>query len=365
MDSVADIESADLMHVIPPESATLVYEPQMGFFLTLPATEPFFTEDTYLEYPLDYRFTADDLAHFKTQRTMELDNRYGDIYSDMKDRENEILLNLQSAVLKTTDTLLYILEGASILDCLLAFATVAGQNHYCRPTVNNSIDIDIVNGRHPLLEQLSSNFIPNDTSMSEKRVSIITGPNSSGKSVYLKQVALIVYMAHLGSFVPAKKATIGLTDKIFSRLKTYDCISEGLSAFAVDVNQVIPAVQNATKRSLVVLDEYGKGTLEVNDSKFSKPLVFIIVCLLTQSNGIGTLVSTINYWLRKVDDCPRLIVCTHFLEIVNLKIIIQSDLVNFLVCFQLETKIITFNICFRFRLLKFKLLTIKLCFFLK
>jgi DNA mismatch repair protein MutS len=150
-------------------------------------------------------------------------------------------------------------------DCLLAFAELASEQHYCRPVMNEGLVIDIKDGRHPVVEKLlpfGEKFVPNDTHLNDTdhQIIIITGPNMAGKSTYLRQVALIVLMAQIGSFVPAAQATIGAVDKIFTRVGASDNLAGGESTFLVEMNETANILHNATSRSLVLLDEIGRGT---------------------------------------------------------------------------------------------------------
>ena len=150
------------------------------------------------------------------------------------------------------------------LDTLCAFAETAAQNHYCRPEVDESGVIEITAGRHPVVEKMRGDafFVPNDTHMGakEERVAIITGPNMAGKSTYMRQVALTVLMAQVGSFVPAQCARIGVVDRIFTRIGASDDLAAGQSTFMVEMNEVSELLRRATKNSLLILDEIGRGT---------------------------------------------------------------------------------------------------------
>lgn len=150
------------------------------------------------------------------------------------------------------------------LDALVSFAAVAVRNNYCRPDVDESGVIEIQEGRHPVVERVlkDSLFVPNHTFMGEKeeRVAIITGPNMAGKSTYMRQVALIVLMAQMGSFVPAAHAHIGVVDRIFTRIGASDDLSAGQSTFMVEMTEVSDILHHATKNSLLILDEIGRGT---------------------------------------------------------------------------------------------------------
>ena len=147
---------------------------------------------------------------------------------------------------------------------LASLAYVADKNNYVRPSINEKGVIDIREGRHPVVEQMMRDdlFIANDTYLdnNKKRVSIITGPNMAGKSTYMRQTALIVLMAQLGSFVPAASANIGICDRIFTRVGASDDLASGQSTFMVEMNEVANILRNATKNSLLILDEIGRGT---------------------------------------------------------------------------------------------------------
>ncbi len=155
-------------------------------------------------------------------------------------------------------------SAIATLDVICALAETARLFHYCRPELDHSLRLCLKDGRHPVLDQnlAEEKFVPNDTELDgEKlRLAIITGPNMAGKSTYIRQVALIVLMAQIGSFVPAAKAEIGLVDRIFTRVGANDDLSRGQSTFMVEMNETANIVNNATERSLVILDEIGRGT---------------------------------------------------------------------------------------------------------
>lgn len=155
-------------------------------------------------------------------------------------------------------------KAVAALDVFASLALVAQRNNYVRPKINESGVLDIKNGRHPVVEQMIEHdmFIANDTYLDnqKKRVSIITGPNMAGKSTYMRQTALIVLMAQIGSFVPADKANIGIVDRIFTRVGASDDLASGQSTFMVEMTEVANILRNATSRSLLILDEIGRGT---------------------------------------------------------------------------------------------------------
>jgi DNA mismatch repair protein MutS len=155
-------------------------------------------------------------------------------------------------------------EAIATLDVFVSLAQVAAERHYCRPVLTDGPDLVIRDGRHPVVERMvpGGEFVPNDTEMQKKdsQILLITGPNMAGKSTYLRQNALICIMAQIGSFVPARFAQIGIVDKFFTRVGATDRLARGLSTFLVEMIEVANILNNATDRSLVLLDEVGRGT---------------------------------------------------------------------------------------------------------
>lgn len=178
--------------------------------------------------------------------------------------EYELFSALRDAVAAGAARIQRTAAAVAALDTLCSFAAVAVKNGYCRPIVDDSGVIEIHDGRHPVVERVLRDalFVPNDTYMGEKenRVAIITGPNMAGKSTYMRQVALITLMAQIGSFVPAKSARIGVVDRIFTRIGASDDLAGGQSTFMVEMSEVAEILRAATPRSLLILDEIGRGT---------------------------------------------------------------------------------------------------------
>ncbi|NSK13756.1 DNA mismatch repair protein MutS [Dorea phocaeensis] len=175
------------------------------------------------------------------------------IFSDIRDQIAKEVLRIQTAA-----------RIIAKLDAFASLALVAERNHYVRPDINEKGVIDIKDGRHPVVEKMIPNdmFICNDTYLNDKknRISIITGPNMAGKSTYMRQTALIVLMAQIGSFVPAASANIGIVDRIFTRVGASDDLASGQSTFMVEMTEVANILRNATSKSLLILDEIGRGT---------------------------------------------------------------------------------------------------------
>ncbi|WMM26515.1 DNA mismatch repair protein MutS [Tissierella sp. MB52-C2] len=180
------------------------------------------------------------------------------------DLEYEIFTEIRDKIKKHIDRIQATSKIISQIDVLNAFAQVAYKLNFVKPSLNTKGIIEIVEGRHPVVESnIQSNlFIPNDTYLntSERMVQIITGPNMAGKSTYMRQVAIITLLAHIGSFVPASSANISIVDRIFTRIGAQDNLSQGESTFMVEMNEVSNIIRSATKDSLIILDEVGRGT---------------------------------------------------------------------------------------------------------
>lgn len=176
-----------------------------------------------------------------------------ELYCDVRNRIADEIVRIQTTA-----------KAVAAVDAFASLALVAERNHYVRPKINEKGTIDIKDGRHPVVEMMIPNhmFIANDTYLDDRknRVSIITGPNMAGKSTYMRQTALIVLMAQIGSFVPASQANIGLVDRIFTRVGASDDLASGQSTFMVEMTEVANILRNATSKSLLVLDEIGRGT---------------------------------------------------------------------------------------------------------
>lgn len=175
--------------------------------------------------------------------------------------EYEIFQQIVQHVCSHTPTLQSIAQTIAIIDVLHSFAETARQQGYTKPEITDNFGIEIIDGRHPVVELIEKEYIPNDVCISqENRTMIITGPNMAGKSTVLRQVALIVLLSQIGCFVPAKSAKIGIVDRIFCRVGARDDISRGQSTFMVEMNEAASILNNATARSLIILDEIGRGT---------------------------------------------------------------------------------------------------------
>ncbi len=227
----------------------------------------------YIEVSNSFKDKVPDT--FMRKQTLANCERY--ITADLKDLEN-ILLNsndtickmeydlfceIRNVIFENTQRIKSSADDVAYIDVLLSFSLSAQKHNYCKPSVNNLGIIEIEEGRHPVVEQMlnTSLFVPNNTTLTkDSDFAIITGPNMAGKSTYMRQVALISIMMQMGSFVPAKKANLCITDKIFTRVGASDDLAMGRSTFMVEMSEVSSILKNATKNSLVILDEIGRGT---------------------------------------------------------------------------------------------------------
>jgi len=181
----------------------------------------------------------------------------------IRELENRLFNQICSTLAKSSKNILRLSYSLSVLDVLLSFGQIASENNYCKPEINTSKEIEIKDGRHPVVEKTQSgiSFVPNDILFNDDQIiHIITGPNMSGKSTYLRQTALIVLLAQIGSFVPASSARIGLVDRIFTRIGAQDEIQAGQSTFMVEMVETSNILHAATEKSLLILDEIGRGT---------------------------------------------------------------------------------------------------------
>ena len=210
----------------------------------------------------------------------------------------------ESAALKRTD------EALAELDVLGGWASLAREWDYCRPDIDEGDSLAIADGRHPVVEQMmkrerlglagSHAFVPNDSALSagDAQIILLTGPNMAGKSTYIRQVALLALMAQVGCWVPAKSCRLGLVDRIFSRVGASDDLARGNSTFMVEMNETANILNNATDRSLIILDEIGRGT--------------------STYDGLSIAWAVVEHLHRSADRGPRTLFATHYQELTQL-----------------------------------------------
>jgi DNA mismatch repair protein MutS len=240
------------------ESLKVRYNQVFGYFIEV-------TKTHLHRVPEDYqrKQTLTQAERFVTPKLIELEDRILGASERLKARENQLFEELRIEIAKHTARVQAMASAIAHLDVLSTLSEAAAALHYTRPTVTDGPVLKILEGRHPILEHRGTErFIPNDTYLDSEdhRLLIITGPNMAGKSTYMRQVALIVILAQMGSFVPAREAEIGLVDRIFTRVGASDNLIEGQSTFMVEMVETANLLHNATAKSLVLLDEIGRGT---------------------------------------------------------------------------------------------------------
>lgn len=208
--------------------------------------------------------TLTNAERYTTERLKELEDTILNAEDKLFSLEYDMFVDVRERLAKEVDRILASARIIAMADAYASLGYVASAYNYVRPSINEKGVIDIKDGRHPVVEQLTKDemFVANDTYLdnSSNRISVITGPNMAGKSTYMRQVALIVLMAQIGSFVPAAKANIGIVDRIFTRVGASDDLASGRSTFMVEMTEVANILRNATSRSLLILDEIGRGT---------------------------------------------------------------------------------------------------------
>ena len=235
------------------------YNKVFGYFIEVTKSYLDQVPDRYIR-----KQTLTGAERYITEELKELEEKTLGAQEKLIELEYNIFQDIRNKISKEIQRIQKAATIVSILDVIASFATVASDMNYTMPVIDNSGEINIKEGRHPVIEKMlpSGSFVSNDTYLNKEtdRLAIITGPNMAGKSTYMRQVALITLMAQIGSFVPAQQARIGVVDKIFTRVGASDDLSMGQSTFMVEMTEVANILKDATSNSLVILDEIGRGT---------------------------------------------------------------------------------------------------------
>ena len=241
------------------KSLKVRYNSVFGYFIEI-------TKSNLASVPEHYtrKQTTVGGERFITPELKEMEGKILGADERARNLEYELFQKIRDETLRELAPIQRTADSIAILDAICSLAETARLFNYCRPTLNDSLRLVIKDGRHPVLDQnlVEEKFVPNDTTLDGEnvRLAIVTGPNMAGKSTYIRQVALIVLMSQTGSFVPAASAEVGLVDRIFTRVGANDDLARGQSTFMVEMNETSNIVNNATERSLVILDEIGRGT---------------------------------------------------------------------------------------------------------
>nr|AKI32383.1 DNA mismatch repair protein MSH5 [Watanabea reniformis] len=293
---------------------SMIYMPQVGFVMRLEGQRlTADLEDFLPDFQFAFEGVGEEVSgfYYTSQRTQQLNQRFGDLLNKIHDLESSLCTEVIRRVSEFGPSINRAVAVAAEVDCLASLAQCANQYNYTQPTLTTENVLHIKQGRHLLTEMIVDTFIPNDTIMAADtaRVQVITGPNFSGKSCYGKQAALIVFLAHIGSFVPAAEAVIGLTDRIFTRIASQEALTLPQSTFMIDLSQISGMLRHATGRSLCIIDEFGKGTLT--------------------TDGVGLLCCTLQHFSR-MRPPPKVIACTHFSEVLKEAYLPRSPQLAFL-----------------------------------
>ena len=241
------------------KSLKVRYNSVFGYFIEI-------TKSNLANVPAHYtrKQTTVGGERFITPELKEMEAKVLGADDRAQNLEYQLFQKLRDETLREIEPIQQTADAIAVLDVLCALAETARLFRYCRPELNDSLRLVIKDGRHPVLDQnlVDEKFVPNDTELDGEniRMAIVTGPNMAGKSTYIRQVALIVLMAQIGSFVPAESAEVGLVDRIFTRVGASDDLARGQSTFMVEMNETANIINNASEHSLVILDEIGRGT---------------------------------------------------------------------------------------------------------
>jgi len=272
------------------------YNKIFGYFIEITNSYKDLVPENYIR-----RQTLANCERFIVDELKIIESKILEAEENINSLEYNLFMEIVEKTLEHIDKIQTSTEIISKLDTLISFAEVADKNNYCRPTFNKKGEINITNGRHPVVEQRTEySFVPNNTTLNKKeRLAIITGPNMAGKSTFMRQTALIVLMSQIGSFVPADNCDTSIVDRIFTRVGASDDLATGQSTFMVEMIEVSNILNNATKNSLLILDEIGRGT--------------------STYDGLSIAWSVLEYIASKKNLGAKTLFATHYHEITDLE----------------------------------------------
>ena len=284
-------------------SLKIKYNRVFGYYIEVTKTNLHLVPEDYIR-----KQTLVNAERFITPELKEKEERILSAQEEKTELEYRIFTEICERVMSFLETIQENAAAIAEIDVINSLAQAARRNRYVRPEITTGLDIRIKDGRHPVLENLlpQGEFIPNDTRLDAEKdqILIITGPNMAGKSTYIRQVALIILMAQMGSFVPAAKAEIGIVDRIFTRVGAADDIVSGMSTFMMEMSETANILNNATSRSLIILDEIGRGT-----STF---------------DGLSIAWATAEYLNQERSGRPKTLFATHYHELAELELMFEG-----------------------------------------
>ena len=274
------------------------YNKVFGYFLEVTSSYASLVPDYFIR-----KQTLANSERYFTEELKDIEVKLLSVEEKLKEKEYKIYLDVKNRILENIKRIQVTAKMIAVIDAVISLAIVAKKNHYVKPTITENGSIIIKEGRHPVVEKITGldNFIHNDTLLDneDNRILIITGANMAGKSTYIRQVALISIMAQIGSFVPATSASISIVDRVFTRVGASDDLASGQSTFMVEMSEVSNILKYATKNSLVILDEVGRGT-----STF---------------DGLSIAHAVIEYLLDKSKIGAKTLFATHYHELTELE----------------------------------------------
>lgn len=288
------------------------YTKVFGYYLEVTKSYLSLVPDSYIR-----KQTLANCERYVTPELKEMEAKILNADEQLMKLENELFLEIRQSIKNQVVRIQETAYSIAVIDVLNSLSIAAVKNNYVRPNMNTKGHIKITDGRHPVIEKIMKNemFVPNDTYIDgkEHRMSIITGPNMAGKSTYMRQVALIALLAHIGSFVPSKEAEICILDKIFTRVGASDDLSQGQSTFMVEMSEVSNILNNATDNSLLILDEIGRGTSTYDGLS----IAWSVVEYITKKIKAKTLFATHYHELSELESKLK--------SVKNYRILIKED----------------------------------------
>lgn len=277
-----------------------VHFPEMGFVVGMAIKAEELNLNLIRDDGFELILQTANATYFRTENSKKLNVEYETRLAEIIEHEMKIFSRLVKYIKENLAELIDVTKLCSKLDVLISFSSVSAMYKFVKPTISMAKELVIVNGRHPLVEQIKD-YVPSTTIINETNqhfINIITAPNASGKSVYMKQVALICYMAHIGMFVPADECKVALLHSIYTRIYTPESVYECESAFMADLQQMSKVIMNSTNRSLILVDEFGKGTH----------------C----KDGMALLAASIEHFIDRGDLTPIAFITTHYGQVHEL-----------------------------------------------
>lgn len=297
-DAVAAVETAERERT-GIKKLKIGYNKVFGYYIEMPRSQSESVPDHYIR-----KQTLVNCERYITEELKNLESELLTAHDRLTDLEYRIFSSMRDLAASAAERIRTSASIVGELDALCSLAETASRNNYSMPEVDVSETIDIIDGRHPVVERAQNDvlFVPNDTSIGsdECRVAIITGPNMAGKSTYMRQTALIVLMAQIGSFVPARSAHIGIVDRIFTRIGASDDLFAGQSTFMVEMTEVAQILRSATRSSLLILDEIGRGTSTFDGMAIARAVLEF--CADSRTLGAKTMFATHYHELTELAD---------------------------------------------------------------